>query len=148
MLLRDHIVPTATSGLSDVGTHAILSSSFPGSKRYMRLQYYDAMAVVRQFGKPDSFVTVTTNPKWKEIQDELLPDAHILIILKDHRKPRNSSDYDKIVSAEIPDPELFPELHTTVTTCMIHCPCCRGIQNPAPEKTERRKHGLLNPYNE
>ncbi|OWZ02230.1 Helitron helicase [Phytophthora megakarya] len=86
--------------------------------------------------KPDLFVTVTTNPKWKEIQDELLPEsqkrsphAHILIILKDHRKPRNSSDYDKFVSAEVPDTELFPEHHVTVTACMIPGPCGRGINS-------------------
>ncbi|OWZ11874.1 Helitron helicase [Phytophthora megakarya] len=34
------------------------------------------------------------------------PHAHILIILKDHGKPRNASDYDKFVSAEIPDTEM------------------------------------------
>ncbi|OWZ01518.1 Helitron helicase [Phytophthora megakarya] len=151
MHLRDHIGPTSTSGLNDVGDHVIQPSAFPGSERYMRQQYYDDMAVVRQFGKPDLFETVTTNPKWKEIQHELrpgptssdrpdivtrifrmkinalldditkmvslemliqfqkrgLPHAHILIILKDHWKPRNSSDYDKFVSAEIPNPELF-----------------------------------------
>ncbi|KAG3166565.1 hypothetical protein PC128_g19681 [Phytophthora cactorum] len=39
----------------------------------MRQQYYDLMAIVRQFGKPDLFITVTTNPKWPEIQDSFLP---------------------------------------------------------------------------
>ncbi|OWZ23687.1 Helitron helicase [Phytophthora megakarya] len=58
------------------------------------------------------------------------PHAHILIILNDHRKPRNSSDYGKFVSAEIPDTELFPQHHVTVTTCMIHAPCGRGINSP------------------
>ena len=32
------------------------------------------MAIVREFGKPDLFVTVTCNPKWPEIVDELLPN--------------------------------------------------------------------------
>ncbi|KAL5723595.1 DNA helicase [Ranunculus cassubicifolius] len=31
------------------------------------------MAVVQKFGKPDLFVTMTCNPNWKEIQDELYP---------------------------------------------------------------------------
>ncbi|OWZ07683.1 LOW QUALITY PROTEIN: Helitron helicase [Phytophthora megakarya] len=36
----------------------------------------------------------------------------------------------KINFAEIPDPELFPELHATVTTRMIHGSCRRGINSP------------------
>jgi hypothetical protein len=35
--------------------------------------YQDAMALVRKFGKPDLFVTMTCNPKWEEIVRELLP---------------------------------------------------------------------------
>ena len=31
------------------------------------------MAIVRKYGKPDLFVTLTCNPKWKEIQENLLP---------------------------------------------------------------------------
>jgi hypothetical protein len=31
------------------------------------------MAIVREFGKPDLFLTFTCNPKWKEIKDNLLP---------------------------------------------------------------------------
>ena len=30
------------------------------------------MAVVREYGKPDLFVTVTCNPNWSEIKYELL----------------------------------------------------------------------------
>ena len=29
------------------------------------------MAIVREFHKPDFFITMTCNPKWKEIQAEL-----------------------------------------------------------------------------
>ena len=47
----------------DVGrTATILSSSFTGGPRYMTQRYLDAMAIVRQFGKPDLFVTFTCNP--------------------------------------------------------------------------------------
>jgi len=35
--------------------------------------YQDAMAKVRKFGKPDLFVTITCNPKWKKIIDALFP---------------------------------------------------------------------------
>jgi hypothetical protein len=39
----------------------------------MHQLYQESMAIVRHFGKPSFFVTVTCNPKWPEIQAELLP---------------------------------------------------------------------------
>lgn len=69
----DHIVHNRASDLNQTGTHIILASSFQGGERFMRQQYYDAMAIVRHFGRPDLFVTVTCNPKWQEISGNLLP---------------------------------------------------------------------------
>lgn len=37
----------------------------------MRRRYLDSMALVQRFGKPDIFITMTCNPEWKEIRDEL-----------------------------------------------------------------------------
>ena len=34
----------------------------------------DAMSYVRKFGRPDLFITVTTNPNWEEITSNLLLD--------------------------------------------------------------------------
>ena len=51
----------------------ILPSSFTGSPRDMQQRYQDAMAIVREYGKPDLFITMTCNPNWKEIIDALLP---------------------------------------------------------------------------
>lgn len=31
----------------------------------MNARYQDAMAIVRNCGKPDYFITMTCNPKWK-----------------------------------------------------------------------------------
>ena len=31
------------------------------------------MAIVRKYGKPDLFITMTCNPKWCEIEENLLP---------------------------------------------------------------------------
>ena len=39
----------------------------------MNSRYQDAMAIVRKFGKPDLFITMTCNPKWVEITRELNP---------------------------------------------------------------------------
>ena len=37
----------------------------------MHKLYQDGMAIVRVFGKPDLFITITCNPKWPEIQNAL-----------------------------------------------------------------------------
>ncbi|XP_028649219.1 uncharacterized protein LOC114645542, partial [Erpetoichthys calabaricus] len=55
------------------GKAVILPSSFQGSPRNMQQHYQDAMAIVRKFGKPDLFITMTCNPKWKEITNNLMP---------------------------------------------------------------------------
>ena len=49
----------------------ILPSTFNGSPRAMNENYQDAMALVRKFGKPDLFITMTCNPSWREITENL-----------------------------------------------------------------------------
>lgn len=49
-----------------------LPSSFTGGPRYMSECRQDAMAIVRKFGKPDLFITMTCNPNWPEITENLL----------------------------------------------------------------------------
>ncbi|XP_049300534.1 uncharacterized protein LOC125774300 [Anopheles funestus] len=170
--VQEENIPT----MARVGTRIILAPSFTGSERYMRAQYQDSMAIVRAVGKPDLFITVTCNPKWPEITQNLLPrqqpsdrpdltarvfrlklkailedlsagvlgmeiarihviefqkrglpHAHCLVILSDADKPRSAADYDRLVSAEIPD-SANEELHDTVRKCMMHGPC--GRSNP------------------
>ena len=67
-----------------VGQRIILPSTFTGSPRYMHERLQDAMTYVKHYGRPDLFITMTCNPKWTEIQRELLPnqkpqDRHDLI---------------------------------------------------------------------
>ena len=50
----------------------ILSSSFTGSPRWYNSKFQDSMAIVREYHKPDLFITMTCNPQWKEITDELV----------------------------------------------------------------------------
>ncbi|GBP93561.1 hypothetical protein EVAR_90127_1 [Eumeta japonica] len=45
-----------------------------GSPRYLHEKTQDAMTYVRNYGRPDLFVTFTCNPEWPEIKAELLPD--------------------------------------------------------------------------
>ena len=49
----------------------ILSRSFVGSPRWYHMQFLDAMAICREHGKPDYFITMTCNPRWPEITAEL-----------------------------------------------------------------------------
>jgi hypothetical protein len=46
----------------NVRRRTVLSSSFIGGPRDMRHRYMDAMALVRKYGKPDIFLTMTCNP--------------------------------------------------------------------------------------
>ncbi|XP_058122371.1 uncharacterized protein LOC131285143 [Anopheles ziemanni] len=63
-----------------------------------------------------------------EYQKRGLPHAHCLVILAEADKPRSAADYDRLVSAEIPDP-ANEELHETICKSMMHGPC--GSWNPA-----------------
>lgn len=55
------------------GKRIVLPSSFPGSPRAMIQDFQDAMAIVAKYGKPDLFQTITCNPGWREIKENLEP---------------------------------------------------------------------------
>ena len=73
-----------------------------------------------------------------EYQKRGLPHAHFLVIIKAADKPRNVEDFDRFVSAEIPDPVEFPQAHATVTHSMMHGPC--GAANPNSPCMTAPKH--------
>ena len=57
--------------LGNVGKRVVLPSSFLGGDRYMHQQYLDSIALYQRFGHPHLFITMTCNPNWPEIQDNL-----------------------------------------------------------------------------
>ncbi|XP_057453106.1 uncharacterized protein LOC130744967 [Lotus japonicus] len=61
-----------------------------------------------------------------EFQKRGLPHAHILLWLSKENKLVTTSDIDKCISAEIPDPILYPKLNNVVSTYMLHGPCGSG----------------------
>ncbi|KAK8942878.1 hypothetical protein KSP39_PZI009132 [Platanthera zijinensis] len=71
--LQDCLQSGENDAGNNVGRRTILPSSFVGSPRDMFQRYQDAMAVVRNFGRPDIFLTMTCNPSWPEITNELHP---------------------------------------------------------------------------
>ncbi|KAL5558339.1 hypothetical protein UlMin_034550 [Ulmus minor] len=143
---------------SKVGKRIILPATFIGSPRDMRKRYMDAMALVQVFGKPDIFLTITCNPNWSEIKEELesykepqnRPDLVARIFrakleeLKDEIFKKQifgpvaayvyviefqKRAFDRFVSAEIPNINQYPYLHSTVIKHMMHGPC--GDLNPS-----------------
>lgn len=69
--LRDAI--NNDGNLNDIGRMTILPATYTGSPRHMHEYAQDAMSYVRQYGRPDLFVTFTCNPTWAEITQHLLP---------------------------------------------------------------------------
>jgi Helitron helicase-like domain at N-terminus len=69
------------------------------------------------FGRVRSHVHVI------EFQKRGLPHSHILLILHERDKIRATEDYDKFVSAEIPDVSTHPRLFNIVTRTNLHGPC-------------------------
>jgi hypothetical protein len=69
--LRDAV--NSDANISELGQLCILPSTFTGGPRYMHARTQDAMTYVRHYGRPDLFITFTCNPKWTEIQEQLLP---------------------------------------------------------------------------
>ncbi|KAL8585058.1 hypothetical protein ACOMHN_013075 [Nucella lapillus] len=51
----------------------MLPSTFIGGPRYIHEKQNDAMAYIRKFGCADLFITMTCNPKWTDITENLLP---------------------------------------------------------------------------
>ena len=58
---------------NELGKLVVLPATHVGSPRYYHEKTQDGMKYVQMFGTPDLFVTFTCNPKWKEIQENLLP---------------------------------------------------------------------------
>uniref|UniRef100_A0A453JKG8 ATP-dependent DNA helicase n=1 Tax=Aegilops tauschii subsp. strangulata TaxID=200361 RepID=A0A453JKG8_AEGTS len=189
----------AGEGRADsVEKRTVLATSFIGGPRDMRRRYMDAMALVRRYGKPDIFLTMTCNPNWDEIRQELypgqtpqdrpdlvvrvfrakleelknkllkkdilgkvrayvyvvefqkrgLPHAHFLLIMEGRYKLTCPEQYDRLISAELPNKKKYPELYKLVVKHMMHGPC--GALNPECPCTKGRpscKNHYPRPFN-
>lgn len=157
--LRDAIINDRNG--TDIGRLTILPSSYVGSPRHMHEYAQDAMTYVRNYGRPDLFITFTCNPQWADIKNHLLdgqsptdrhditarvfrekvkalmdlivklqifgevrcymysiewqkrglPHAHILIWLV---RKITSDQVDRVISAELPDQMVDPELFEVI----------------------------------
>ena len=75
-----------------------------------------------QLFKKEIFGKVAANVHVIEFQKRGLPHPHMLIILKPEYKITSPDQYDKFVSAELPDEEKYPRLHQLVAKHMMHGP--------------------------
>jgi hypothetical protein len=55
------------TGRTSIGRRVVLPATYAGSPRALQQNYYDAMSMVRECGKPDLFITITANPAWTEV---------------------------------------------------------------------------------
>jgi hypothetical protein len=73
--LCDAVSRGSTEG-SEVGKMTILPASYTGGRRYMIQNYHDGIAICREYGPPDFFVTFTCNPRWLEISEAIFEPGH------------------------------------------------------------------------
>jgi hypothetical protein len=66
----DAISRGCTEG-AEMGKMTVLPASHTGGRRYMIQNYHDGIAICREYGPPDYFVTFTCNPKWLEISEAM-----------------------------------------------------------------------------
>ena len=57
----------------NAGRKIILPPTVYGSPRFYAEAFQDAMAIVRNYGKPSLFITFTCNPTWPEIKSSIFP---------------------------------------------------------------------------
>ena len=73
--LRDHAQQFADTGEAEaIGRISYIPESFVGGPADMYAKYQDTMAVVLKRGPPSLFITMTANPKWREVQSSLAFD--------------------------------------------------------------------------
>lgn len=76
-----------------------------------------------------------------EYQKRGLPHAHLLLWLGNKDTFLTPEGMEEIISAELPDSESDPELHTAVTTMMLHGPCGEFFDS-APCMRKNRRHEM------
>ncbi|XP_056688027.1 uncharacterized protein [Spinacia oleracea] len=64
-------VERGENSAANAGHRVVLPPTFIGGPRDLKKGYLNAMALVQRYGKPDLLVTMTCNPNWQEIKQEL-----------------------------------------------------------------------------
>lgn len=64
---------THPAPIGNIRARTILPTTYIDSHRDVHHRYHDAMELVRKYSKLDLFITMTCNPNWPKIQEQLLP---------------------------------------------------------------------------
>ncbi|MCP4985903.1 MAG: hypothetical protein GY928_07505, partial [Colwellia sp.] len=83
-------------------------------------KYRELLSDLKDKGVLGDFQAISVSFEW---QKRGLPHVHILLWVQPYHKPKNPSDYDKVISAELPNPDTQPELFEKVCDFMVHGPC-------------------------
>ncbi|XP_057422827.1 uncharacterized protein LOC130716812 [Lotus japonicus] len=75
-----------------------------------------------------------------EFQKRGLPHAHILLWLGPGDKLKTTEMIDSVICAELPDPDLYPELFDCVSNYMVHGPCGLSRKESPCMKNDRRRN--------
>jgi hypothetical protein len=75
-----------------------------------------------------------------EFQKRGLSHAHIFIFFAKDFKPHIVEDVDRMIGAQLPNPETTRLAHETVARCMMHSPCGTTFPNaPCMEEGKCKK---------
>jgi hypothetical protein len=96
--LRDALRGVENADMRQMGKRIVLPSTHAGSTRHMYQLFQDSMAIARHCGKPDVFLTMTANPSWFEIDDNLFTYDEDDDDPDQPRKKQTASDRPDIVA--------------------------------------------------
>ena len=100
-------------------------------------------ALLTLFTEKDVFGRIVTHVYIIEFQKRDLSHAHIFIILQVSDKPHNSTDYDRMICAELSNKTQFSELHEIIISCMLHELCeLANFKAPCMKNDKCSKHYL------
>ncbi|KIJ10636.1 hypothetical protein PAXINDRAFT_85770 [Paxillus involutus ATCC 200175] len=78
--LQDCVAQDPNLNLADVGRNIVLPLSHSGSHHHMQQLLQDSLAICRDCQKPNIFLTMTANPDWPEVHNNLLPGKYLLFL--------------------------------------------------------------------
>nr|XP_043633509.1 uncharacterized protein LOC122604703 [Erigeron canadensis] len=122
---------------AQTGQRIVIPSSFTGGSRYMMQNYLDAMTLVKWYGYPDLFLTMTCNPKWPEI---------LRFLEKHGLKPEDRPDITTrmfklkldLLITDLMDNEIIGKVEAIVYTVefqkhgLPHCHVCLFLKDKLP----------------